>query len=62
MGGDGGGGAYVDQSEVVLVHGKLFRSNLLFQGGGIGALQEETVAVNQEGGVRGLPADGEADL
>lgn len=32
---------YVDQSKVVFVHGKLFRSNLLFQGRGIGALQGE---------------------
>lgn len=33
--------AYIDQSKVVFVNGKLFRSNLLFQGRGIGALQEE---------------------
>lgn len=32
---------YVDQSEVVFVNGKLFRSNLLFQGRGIGALETE---------------------
>lgn len=29
---------YIDQSKVVLIHGKLFWSNLLFQGRGIGAL------------------------
>lgn len=32
---------HVDQSKVVFINGKLFRSNLLFQGRGIGALQEE---------------------
>lgn len=32
---------YVDQSEVVFINGKLFRSNLLFQGRGIGALKRE---------------------
>lgn len=32
---------YVDQPKVVFINGKLFRSNLLFQGRGIGALQEE---------------------
>lgn len=30
---------YIDQSKVVFIHGKLFRSNLLFQSRGIGALQ-----------------------
>lgn len=30
---------YIDQSEVVLIHRKLFWSDLLFQGRGIGALQ-----------------------
>lgn len=29
---------YIDQSKVVFIYGKLFRSNLLFQGRGIGAL------------------------
>lgn len=32
---------YIDQSKVMFINGKLFRSNLLFQGRGIGALQEE---------------------
>lgn len=32
---------YVDQSEVVFINGKLFRSDLLFQGRGIGALKRE---------------------
>lgn len=34
-------GTYVDQSKVVFIHGKLFRSNLLFQGWGIGALKQQ---------------------
>lgn len=29
---------YIDQPEVVLIYGKLFRSNLLLQSRGIGAL------------------------
>lgn len=32
---------YIDQSKVVFINGKLFWSNLLFQGWGIGALKEE---------------------
>lgn len=32
---------YVDQSKVVFINGKLFRSNLLFQGRGIGALEKK---------------------
>lgn len=32
---------YVDQSKVVFINGELFRSNLLFQGGGIGALERQ---------------------
>ena len=31
---------HIDQSEVVFIYGKLFRSNLLLQSGGIGALRE----------------------
>lgn len=36
---------YVNQSEVVFINGKLFRSNLLFQGRGIGALKKR---INKE--------------
>lgn len=32
---------YINQAKVVLVDRELFRANLFFQGGGIGALKEE---------------------
>lgn len=35
------GFTYIDQPKVVLINGKLFRSNLLFQGRGIGALKKK---------------------
>lgn len=39
---------YIDESKVVFINGKLFRSNLLFQGRGIGALtgEEQTILLD----------------